>query len=462
MLNLSASRLPWGLHYCWIIVAVLATVQILATSISMAAGILLPPLTDPDGRFGWSVGTIVMGLAAYYLVGAIFAPVSGWLGDRYGARRMMFAGAILYGVSMVLLGFVRELWQFFIVFGFLLSLTQSIAMVPLMASVSGWFRRRLGLGTGILWAAGGVGTAIIAPLTGYLLENYGWQMTFWSIGVIGGGILVLLNILLRNRPEDIGVKPYGATSDDPPPTLRSATADKLRLKVFNQHVRRTRAFWNLPAIHGLGCAGHGIVLIFSIPFAVEQGVGLTQAAVILTIISLVSISSRLLTPVLAERYGSKRIMASCLFVQGITVLILFGAHDLWTFYLFAALFGIGFGGEWTGYLVINRQYFGNGPMGTLYGSQMTGALMGHAITTALGGVVFEIFRSSGILDPYDVIFALSVAFSLAGAAVILTLEPTSKTLIPDWEMSLPEEARSGGAGIPGAPSLTPEPAAGDG
>ena len=232
--------------------------------------------------------------------------------------------------------------------------------------------------------------------------------------------------------------------------------------MFNQHVRRTRAFWNLPAIHGLGCAGHGIVLIFSIPFAVEQGVGLTQAAVILTIISLVSISSRLLTPVLAERYGSKRIMASCLFVQGITVLILFGAHDLWTFYLFAALFGIGFGGEWTGYLVINRQYFGNGPMGTLYGSQMTGALMGHAITTALGGVVFEIFRSSGILDPYDVIFALSVAFSLAGAAVILTLEPTSKTLIPDWEMSLPEEARSGGAGIPGARTTPLEPAAGDG
>jgi MFS family permease len=155
-------------------------------------------------------------------------------------------------------------------------------------------------------------------------------------------------------------------------------------------------------------------------------------------------------------------MASCLFVQGITVLILFGAHDLWTFYLFAALFGIGFGGEWTGYLVINRQYFGNGPMGTLYGSQMTGALMGHAITTALGGVVFEIFRSSGILDPYDVIFALSVAFSLAGAAVILTLEPTSKTLIPDWEMSLPEEARSGGAGIPGARTTPLEPAAGDG
>jgi MFS family permease len=410
MLNLSASRLPWGLHYTWVIVAILATVQILATSISMAAGILVPPLTDPDGRFGWSVGTIVMALATYYVVGAV-----------------------------------------------MLSLTQSISMVPLMASVSGWFRRRLGLGTGILWAAGGVGTAVIAPLTGYLLENYGWQITFWSLGIGGGGLLLFLNTFLRNRPADIGLKPYGAADDDPLPAVRTAESEKLRVKVFNQHVRRTRAFWNLPAIHGLGCAGHGIILIFAIPFAVEEGIGLTQAALILTIISLVSISSRLLTPILAERYGSKRIMASCLFVQGITVLILFWAHDLWVFYLFGALFGIGFGGEWTGYLVINRQYFGNGPMGTLYGSQMTGALMGHAITTALGGVVYQVTGGN-----YDVIFGLSAAFSLAGAAVILTLEPTTKTLISDWEMSLPEEARSGGVGIPGTRTISPEAASGDG
>ena len=112
----------------------------------------------------------------------------------------MFAGAVLYGSSMILMGFVQELWQFFIVFGVMLSITQSISMVPLMASVSGWFRRRLGLGTGLLWAAGGVGTAIIAPLTGYLLENYGWQVTFWSLGIGWGTILLVLNKFLRNRP----------------------------------------------------------------------------------------------------------------------------------------------------------------------------------------------------------------------------------------------------------------------
>ncbi len=437
--------------------AILAAVQIIGSSIGMAAGIMIPPLTDPGGKFGWSVGVIGIGMSIYYLVGAVFAPISGWLGDRYGPQKMMALGGALYLVSMALLGSVTELWQFFIVFGVLLASTQSISMVPLMASVSGWFRRRLGLGTGILWAAGGVGTAVLAPLLGYFLESAGWNWTFWALGLIGGGIILLLTPFMRNRPADVGLSPYGASALDPPVPVRSNAIEKLRLQAFNQHMRRTKAFWNLPVVHALGCAGHGIVLIFSIPIAMQQGLGLTAAAGILTLISLVSILSRFLTPVLAENFGPRKVMASCLFIQGVTVFILFWAQDLWAFYLFAALFGLGFGGEWTGYLVINRQYFGNGPMGTCYGWQMTGALMGHAITTALAGAVIYFTGS------YEAILALSILFSLGGVVVIATLEPTTRILIPDWENSLPPEART----VPPAPrpfagSPAPGPAAGDG
>ena len=457
MTGIIPSQLPWGIHYAWAIVAILAAVQIIASSIGMAAGIMIPPLTDPDGEFGWKVGIIGMGMAAFYLVGAICSPVSGWLGDRYGPQKMMAVGGALYLISMVLLGSVTELWQFLLVFGGLLAITQSISMVPLMASISGWFRRRLGLGTGILWAAGGVGTAALAPMLGYLLESVGWNLTFWTIGVAGGSIILLLTPFLRNRPADIGIPPYGASANEPPPAVRSSAMEKMRLKAFNQHMRRTRAFWNLPIIHALGCAGHGIVLIFSIPIAVEQGLSLAAAAGILTIISLVSIVSRLMTPVLAENYGSRKVMATCLFIQGVTVFILIWAQDLWAFYLFAATFGIGFGGEWTGYLVINRQYFGNGPMGSCYGWQMTGALMGHAITTAMAGMVIYLTGS------YTAILALSILFSLGGVVVIMTLEPTSRILIPDWENSLPPEARTTpqpDRPLPGT-AAAPGPAAGD-
>lgn len=434
------------IHYCWVIVAILAMVQIFASSISMAAGIMVPPLTDPEGSFRWGVGTIGAAIATYYLFGAIFAPIAGTLGDRFGSRWMLLAASVMYITSMVLLGFVREIWHFFLFFGVMLSLTQSLAMVPLMAAVSGWFRRRLGLGVGILWAAGGIGMAVLAPVVGYLIDGLGWQGTFTIVGVVGGGIMLLLTPLLHNRPSDIGLKPYGARESDPPPSLKDKAIEGLRLKAFNQHMRRTRAFWNLPVIHGLGCAGHGIVLIYVIPLAYDRGVfsSLASASIIITILSLVSIVSRFVTPVLAELYGTRKMMAASLSIQGATVLMLFWAQDPWVFYLFAAAFGLGFGGEWTGYLVINRQYFGEGPMGTLYGWQTTGALMGHAVATALAGLVLYATGS------YNFLLGLSMAFSLTGVVVISTLDATSRVLIPHWEESLPPEARSAPAPTPAA------------
>src|SRR5947209_1923907 len=214
-------RRSGGLHYGWIIVGILVVVQVIGSALSQSAGVMVAPLRDPHGAFGWGIGTIGALLAVYYLVGALFAPVSGWLGERYGARHLMLAGGLLYGGSMVLLGLVRQPWHFLLTFSVLLSLTQSICLVPLIAAVSGWFRRRLGLATGLLWAAGGLGAAGLAPLVGYLMDHLGWQGTFWSLGLVGGGILLSLTLLFRNRPADLGLVPYGATAADPPEVARS-------------------------------------------------------------------------------------------------------------------------------------------------------------------------------------------------------------------------------------------------
>ena len=289
---------------------------------------------------------------------------------------------------------------------------------------------------GILWGAGGIGTAIVAPLVGYMIEHAGWQATFWGIGLIGGGIILLLTPFFRNQPSDIGIRPYGATRNDPPFVIKDKLMEALRMQAFNKHMRRTRAFWNLPLIHGMGCAGHGIVIIYAIPIAVDRGVSLVDAALILTLISVMSVPSRIITPILAERYGPKQLMIASLLIQWLTVFILFWAQDIWAFYLFAAIFGVGFGGEWTGYLVINRQYFGNGPMGSCYGWQMSGALLGHAFVTVVGGVVIYATGS------YTPVLILSIVGSLVGVFLILALEPTGRMLIPNWEESLPPEARS--------------------
>ena len=139
---------------------------------------MVAPLNNPDGSFAWSMGTIGAALATYYLVGAVTAPISGWLADRYGTRKLMLAAGVLFFTSMILLGLITTLWHFFLVFGVMLATTQSLAMVPMIAAISEWFRRRLGIAVGLLWAAGGLGAAALAPAVGYLLDNVGWRATF--------------------------------------------------------------------------------------------------------------------------------------------------------------------------------------------------------------------------------------------------------------------------------------------
>ena len=425
-----------GIHRAWFILAILAVAQITAQSISMSAGIMVAPLNDPDGPFGWNIGVIAAGLATYYVCGAIVSPITGMLGDSYGARPLMFTCGLLYMTSMILVGTITHLWQFFLYFGVMLSITQSLAMVPLLASISGWFKVKLGLATGILWAAGGIGSAAIAPSIANLLDAFGWQSTFTIIGVAGGGTLTMLTFFFRSKPADANLQAFGSRPDDVPDVVRSKEITRLRLKVFNKAMRRTRAFWNLPTIHGLGCAGHGIILIYSIPLAIEQDISLSAASLILAIISIFSIFGRFMSPILAERFGGKPIIMTALLVQAGTVLVLFWAQDAWTFYLFGALFGLGFGGEMTAYLVVNRQYFGTGPMATLYGFETMGALTGHATATVFGGLVIY---ATGSFYPALV---MSMLFSSAGVLVVLSMESSKQILIPDWEDGLPPHVRT--------------------
>ena len=133
-------------------------------------------------------------------------------------------------------------------------------------------------------------------------------------------------------------------------------------------------------------------------------------------------------------------MAACFFLQVAPVFILFFAHDAWMFYLFAVLFGIGFGGEMTAFPIINRQYYGQAPVGTTYGWQMMGAGLGMASGALLGGLLRD------LTGGFNYTMALSLVLSLIGVASIMFLPGTHRHQLPDWEDALPPEYRTTPAG----------------
>ncbi len=423
------SREVFYWHYAWVIVTIIALMQMVGSSIRMAFGVFIYPLSE---EFGWSQGSITLAYALSSIVTAMVSPLAGSLGDRFGARKSMMLGCTMFIGGMLLIGVVNQIWQFYLTFGVLLGVAQAIFLVPLIPSAMTWFRRHLGVGMGFLMAAWGLGPALTAPLMGLMIQQLGWRDTFWVTAAGSAVIMVLLILKYSNRPEDRGLEPYGALLGDPPATRRSRSVD--RVKLFTKFMRHTKAYWNLSSIHFLGCVGHAVILVYIVPIAMDEGVSVVVAAGLLTVLSGVSIGTRLATPVLSDYIGPKTVMAVAYVLQGIPVVMLFWTHDVWLFYVFAAVFGIGYGGEAGGFPILNRRYYGQAPVGSAHGFQMLGAGLGMAVGGWIGGVVYD------FTGTYNIALVISVIASIMGAVSIVLLERTDRMLIPDWETEyLPEE-----------------------
>ena len=438
--NLESSNLVVAgrpVHYAWVIVAVAAVMRLFSSSFRSSSSILIPRLVD---SFGWSYGAVGLGFAIQWIVSGMFGPPAGWLGDRYGVRWTMRLGAVLFIVGMVLTGFMRDLWQFYLFFGVILSAAMGIFQVPLTAAVTLWFRKHLGTGMGLLQSSQGIGPLVAVPVMLLLIQLFGggidgWRAAGWIHGIVGGAGILIMVRFFYNEPAQIGVRALGAPEDEPIKAVQTGDIAKIRTTVFLKQAQRTGAFWNLIGIHFWGCAGHAIILVYLVAMAEDEGVSKGLAAGAFVTLSVTSTITRFAVPVIAERMGSKPAMAGCFFLQVAPIVLLFFAQDAWHFYLFAVLFGIGFGGEMSAFPIINRQYYGSGPIGTTYGYQMMGAGVGMAAGALIGGQLRDFTGN------FDATMALSLGLSLVGVISIMLLPTTKKELLPDWEAQLPGDSQ---------------------
>jgi MFS family permease len=425
-----------GIHYAWVTLGIAVAMRLVSSVERTASGVLVAYMVDPAGEFGWSRSVVGLALSLQWIFSGVFGPPAGWLGDRYGLRRTMAVGALLFLVTSVLIGLVTAPWQFILYFGILMSAALAIFQVPLVSAVTMWFYRHLGVAMGLLQSAQGLANVLFAPLMVVLLTHLGWRWAFWGPGIVGGLLLLLLIRFFRNEPAEIGLRPLGADPKAPIQPVQSGPRARIRTTVFLQQARRTFAFWNLIGIHYWGCAGHAIIVVYLADIVRGQGLSLATGALVVSTMFGVSSFTRFAVPILADRAGSKSAMALCFFLQGLPIVLLFWAYEAWHFYLFAVLFGIGFGGEMSAFPIINRQYYGSAPTGTIYGWQMLGAGIGMASGSFLGGVLRD------LTGDYTLALVCSFALSLMGATAILVLPSTAHHQIPRWEEALPPEVRS--------------------
>ena len=424
------------IHYAWVIVAIAGAMGFITSAMRFAAAALVPHLSDPTAGFGWSYGAISLAFSLQWIVLGLVSPYVGLLGDRYGVRRLLLLGALLFIASMVLTGIMGHLWQFYLFFGVFLGVSTAIFTVLPVSGVSLWFRRHLGAAMGVVWSLQGSGTIVLLLLIGVALSQLGMKWIFWLPGIGGGALLLLMVRFFHNGPADLGLRPLGDPGDEPIQRPRRDEATKIRARVFIQQARRTVTFWNLIGIHYWGCMGHNIINVLIVAIAVDRGLSLGVAAGVLAAQQGAGVVTRGVVPVIAEHWGCRNIWITGMALQAFPLLIIFFVHDAWAFYLFAVLFGIGQGCEVPTFPIANRQYYGNVPQGSLFGWQNLGNGLGMGLAPVCAGVLWD------LTGTYVAPLIMSLVFSLMGLLSAWLLPSPRDRQIPDWESHLPANLRA--------------------
>ena len=290
-------------------------------------------------------------------------------------------------------------------------------MVPLTATTTRWFTRRRALAVAITNCSAALGSMLVAPLTRYLVERWDWQTAFGLYALLAWLIILPLAGLIRNRPEEMGLQPLGHHPARVPHI--PSTPDQVNC-TFREVVAQP-PFWIIAVVNFLCCAAHSGPLFHMVSAAIDAGVGKLAAATVFAVVSLSSLPARLATGWLADRYGTKPVLVTWLFMQALAVLLYLVPQSFWSYAAVGVYFGIAYGGVMPLYAVATRELFGDRAMGTSYGVIVLFTRVGMGLGPWLGGWAFD--RTGA----YTHLYLLSGLFASAGAILALWLRSPAPT-----------------------------------
>src|SRR5712664_2220369 len=183
--------------YRWVVVFLSTAVNALAWGARSTFALFYVAMLE---EFAWGRGPTALGYSLSWLGFVVFAPVAGWLSDRWGTRTVVTIGGLVLGVALALTGQVASLTQYYLSFGVLGGAGIACIVIPATTIVTRWFVRSRGTAMGIL-SAGNAGSAVaFYPLNAALIAMLGWRTALVVFGCIIAAATVSLVLLYREPP----------------------------------------------------------------------------------------------------------------------------------------------------------------------------------------------------------------------------------------------------------------------
>ena len=385
-----ASRFFYG----WIVLAACALIILVSSGTTMVFGVFINPMVTD---LGWSHSTLSLSYAISAVVSGLGILVVGSLMHVHSVRALLFWGTLLHGVGLYLTSTVTTVGAFYFWYGVVASLGRSVFMLTSVTLITRWFEKRRATAMGLTRALGGLASFIFAPLLTWVILRWDWQTAFVAQSLVMTAVVMLMCLVLRDYPHEMGLRPYGKEASAMPPSQPAPQAAPARASDsvgrLWRRVLRMEGFWTLALINFFCCVCHSVPLVHVVGFAQSAGLSALTSAWVLGVMSLSSTMGRVAWGVFADRHGARLTLILTLFMQGALVLWLVNTQDPVIFFLYAVVWGFGFGGVNTQYGVVARELYGSRHFGPGYSGQMCFSMVGMAVGGFLGGYLYDLSHS---------------------------------------------------------------------
>jgi MFS family permease len=411
-------RLPF--FYGWVIVAVTFVTMAIGVTARTSFSLLFPPIVT---EFGWERGVTAGAFSFGFLVSGAMSPLIGRMMDRFGPRAVMELGVFLMGGGMLLAPLTTQPWHLYLTIGVLVG-GGSVCLGYSGQSLflPNWFVRKRGLAIGIAFAGVGIGSIIMLPWVQLMIERTGWRTACTAMGLLVLVALAPINLLLRKRPQDIGLEPDGDAAPNAAARPVSNIVDPAWAAIdwTLAGAMRTARFWWIALGYFCGLYIWYAVQVHQTKYLIDIGFNPGVAAFALGLVSLLGIPGQILLGHLSDRLGREAIWAaSCLgFAICFAALIALAyAPTLLLLYIMVAAQGaLGYGlTSIMGAVVL--EIFEGKQFGSIFGTLMLVALAGGAAGPFVTGILHDIYGS------YIVAFAIGIGVSLLSAVAIWLAGP---------------------------------------
>ncbi|HWP23133.1 MAG TPA: MFS transporter [Candidatus Binatia bacterium] len=427
--ELTGKRPPLSLpfYYGWFVVALCFTTTLISAGVRSSPSVLIHPLEE---EFGWSRALIASAISMNLLLFGVAAPISGFLLDRYGPRKVMLGSLLLLitGVSGTVA--MTQFWQFFLVWGIIVGIGAGGVGSVLTATVGNrWFIARRGLALGILGSASSTGQLIFLPFFMAMITYSGWRIGSTTLIILAVFLLPLIFFFMCDDPAEVGLQPYGAgqpgaaSAGGGAAALRGLSAKNATIKP--RDVLGHPTFWLLcGSFFVCGGTANGLIGTHLIPHEIEIGIPQITAASLVGIMGSLNIVGTTFSGWMIDRVQAHKWLALVYALRGMSLLILPFVHDFSGLVVFAVIYGLDWFATVPPSMAITADTFGRQNVGKVYGWIFMSHQIGAAIMASAAGAVRD------YVGDYNLAFLSGGVIAMIAAGLALQIKPQPKEAAP--------------------------------